>query len=711
MGMAASQARLLTLTARIADNELRSQTINNAKMRLAAESSQASNDYVSALNNAQYLFNSTDINGTSIAQALNFNALSAYSPYNTQYGLTNSSGLLLVSENDADNFKAANGNLNKFLEKYGLSWDTTYFDNDGNGSSDSNSISKNMQNVYSNSVFADLYENKTNNDLKALYEKYNANRLSLEVENYKKVSTEYYNVYSKLRENAKNEWLNTLCDGKSVQDFANTYAEGVDNAAFISGLKGRIISQDHENDDILNLYNKVGAGKYLNSDAINPLVSFVNSNFIGYLDGNGKYYYSTSSINLGNEIKKLANGNYEITLKAPTNDEKDTISEDKYVLLSIEVSAPSNNGKTLNDFNETKVQSYSVINQTTSVTTSTSTTTTTKEVVPNYYTPGETPFFDFLAGINYKIDSNEQGSSKNNVINGHYTYDGNSGKLACYNLSETDDPKSVIASIVGEYIDVLTSQVKNEDGDLIDTFDFNKYLNDINQTSSIVNEYKEAKAAFDKLVFKDNTSPVDVTQAAIVNIEELLNKVKNNSGADENYIDKFSDKFKNILDAKAIELMIDEFGEPKYNWVDKNDKMNVGNSEVKAQWYTNLFNRMSKGYKTLEDGLASSSEWIRYAFESGLVTMEQVDTSFNWQHIDYKSCASITENTDTSAMVAKAEAKYNRAMNDIKQKDQIYDLQLKNLDTEHNALQTEYDVVKKVLDKNIDRTMKFNQSA
>ena len=35
MGMAASQARLLTITARLADNELKSQSINNAKMRLA----------------------------------------------------------------------------------------------------------------------------------------------------------------------------------------------------------------------------------------------------------------------------------------------------------------------------------------------------------------------------------------------------------------------------------------------------------------------------------------------------------------------------------------------------------------------------------------------------------------------------------------------------------------------------------------------------
>ena len=50
MGMAASQARLLTITARLADNELKSQSINNAKMRLATQSSQASEKYINALN-------------------------------------------------------------------------------------------------------------------------------------------------------------------------------------------------------------------------------------------------------------------------------------------------------------------------------------------------------------------------------------------------------------------------------------------------------------------------------------------------------------------------------------------------------------------------------------------------------------------------------------------------------------------------------------
>ena len=37
----------------------------------------------------------------------------------------------------------------------------------------------------------------------------------------------------------------------------------------------------------------------------------------------------------------------------------------------------------------------------------------------------------------------------------------------------------------------------------------------------------------------------------------------------------------------------------------------------------------------------------------------------------------------------------------------MYDLELKNIDTEHNSLQTEYDSIKTAIDKNIERTFKI----
>ena len=50
MGMSASQARLLSITARMTDIEYKSQQISNTKIRLADESEQVAEDYTKALN-------------------------------------------------------------------------------------------------------------------------------------------------------------------------------------------------------------------------------------------------------------------------------------------------------------------------------------------------------------------------------------------------------------------------------------------------------------------------------------------------------------------------------------------------------------------------------------------------------------------------------------------------------------------------------------
>ena len=100
MGMAASQARLLSITSRMADNELKAQIINNSKMRLATESSRVSENYINALNSATMMFTNYNPEGDSQYQKLTFNSLTAFSPYNNQYALINPNGQILVSEKE-----------------------------------------------------------------------------------------------------------------------------------------------------------------------------------------------------------------------------------------------------------------------------------------------------------------------------------------------------------------------------------------------------------------------------------------------------------------------------------------------------------------------------------------------------------------------------------------------------------------------------------
>ena len=209
-----------------------------------------------------------------------------------------------------------------------------------------------------------------------------------------------------------------------------------------------------------------------------------------------------------------------------------------------------------------------------------------------------------------------------------------------------------------------------------------------------------------------------ITEEGLADLDYVLTLIKDCQIADSSVEGGYraiktgdlTEKYNTILKVSIVNSVIAENGEAKYAWIDANDTQNTGDADAKAQWYTNLFQRMQKGYKTLEDGLAASKQWIEYALEAGIVTMEQVDKSYNWNPLSYKTCIKITEVTDEAA-VALAEAEYARAMNDIEAKDSAYDMQLKNIDTEHTALQTEYDVVKGVMNKNIERTFKFNQSA
>ncbi|MDR1167714.1 MAG: hypothetical protein LBK53_02325 [Heliobacteriaceae bacterium] len=159
-----------------------------------------------------------------------------------------------------------------------------------------------------------------------------------------------------------------------------------------------------------------------------------------------------------------------------------------------------------------------------------------------------------------------------------------------------------------------------------------------------------------------------------------------------------------VIDYYYLDQIMNTYGEPQYEYIDVVNPDE--NNAKKTQWYTNLFNRMLEGYQALEDGLASSPEWIKYALESGLVKMEQADQNSEWSSFTYNNCVNITEKTDQLA-VTQAEAEYKRDMDKIQSKDKRYDMELKNIDTEHNSLQTEYDSIKAAIDKNIERTFKI----
>ena len=685
MGMAASQARLLTITARLADNELKSQTINNAKMRLATQSSQASENYINALNNATMKFSSYDLEGNALNQDLTFNALTAYSSYNTQYGLVNSSNQLLVSEAEAAMFENSKGNLNAYLKAHGLEYTTTYFDKIGS---------------FVNDKYPVPYNNISTESLKRYYEEYGSYENSVERENYEISYSTFNYANSQLSIGSQSVLKSYLLYEKNTPkvEFENgSYQIGAIN----SGLS------------IGNIYNTY-SNAFTNSQNTYNIENLKNINAIS----------DTTAAEIQALIKSISLDGTKLKY-AEKNEPTVTTNEDQSITYTFEMFSITTNANGYVTQGATATEDY-------------------EDATFGAKSTTEIPLVgqslsDYLKNLKITITEKDEDGNTTNTYDSYMeakTVNGNTEYYQYCIFSDLDQAKEILQDAVDTIISAILAEANYEGFSewLLeqDTSTLNNYKIDTdapieqvnNQTlKEILSNYVSAKEDFIGNIFDRSTkiqidgntydSSYDyiekslkygtIVPSDLTDIDYVLQLIKD-LGL------KQSSNYDTIIKQFIVEEMISEFGEPKYAWVDENDTSNTGNADAKAQWYTNLFQRMSKGYKALENGLAASKEWIEYALESGIVSMEQVDKSFNWTGLAYKTCTRITEETDDAA-VTKAEAEYNRAMNDIEAKDNIYDIQLKNIDTEHTSLQTEYDSIKGVIKSNVDRTFKFNQSA
>lgn len=129
----------------------------------------------------------------------------------------------------------------------------------------------------------------------------------------------------------------------------------------------------------------------------------------------------------------------------------------------------------------------------------------------------------------------------------------------------------------------------------------------------------------------------------------------------------------------------------------------------KLSYYKNIFNKMaSAGYYTEanEADTIKDNKWFEQQLKEGKLLLQYYSATDR----DFKSTSlseddAIQEVSD-ERQIAMVEAKYTQDTAALENKDQKIDLELKKLDSEHNALQTEYDSVKNVIDKNVENSFK-----
>ena len=123
MGMAASQARLLSITARLTNNENTGEAVSYSKQRLADQTQQITNAYNEALN-ATKLTVLTGFNGAeAVYEDISYARIAGLQMAEStkQYFVTDTKGRLLVTEEIADAYEKSRGNYNIFLAQLGYS--------------------------------------------------------------------------------------------------------------------------------------------------------------------------------------------------------------------------------------------------------------------------------------------------------------------------------------------------------------------------------------------------------------------------------------------------------------------------------------------------------------------------------------------------------------------------------------------------------------
>lgn len=655
MGMAASQARLLSITSRMADNELRAQIINNSKMRLTDDSSKASEKYISALNATEMMMNNYDLLGNKQHNQLTFNNLTAYSAYNNQYGLINKSGELVVSDLDAAKYEnaiaAADKNpetdaLTEFLKSYGLEKTNSYFDNP--------EISDEMKTRYEGDV---KYDDDANR-ISGLHYGYDLSKTSTEKMVYDRLVADYdkaNSAYDKAVIKNMKEYLNGYTPAGESKNYEDKYAE-VLKYNTDSGTTPTIPESQSSLEFLKKMFNEMVSKKQIKTKDGGKNTEFYDKMKF-YLNDMIKFNGSTSTITMptgitktddgysiagGMFIVKGTGGNYTIEVGP---------GADKDSGIALTGGLTNNNGVYSFGYNE------SYTDPDTGVVTT----------VPNTCSFATSPL---SATITYQGDEYDTA----NAVKTAYKYfmqtvlsQMDRDKFAD---SAKEEQKAFYAAAQKLSMFIFGADVGKEDYDKLKDMDW------------IINSGKE-------------TTNLDGDTK--ITLEQIVDGEKVN-------ID-YKANFEAIKDIYLCDQMIEKYGKPKTTWIDKNNKNE--NADAKAKWYTNLFEKMQEsGYQKIEKGLTTSAEWIQYALESGLLSMVQVNKGSQWVSTMYSNCSDLTEAT-VDLEITRAEAEYKRETTKIQSKDKRFDLELKNIDTEHNSLQTEYDSIKTVIDKNVERNFKM----
>lgn len=142
-----------------------------------------------------------------------------------------------------------------------------------------------------------------------------------------------------------------------------------------------------------------------------------------------------------------------------------------------------------------------------------------------------------------------------------------------------------------------------------------------------------------------------------------------------------------------------------YYFVLKNDNATTEQSSLNADFYNMLYNQICMNGACTDKNIMqkiNDQEYLTHALKNGQLFVSTLNTDGYFYQGHYTASGHIAEVTDDDA-IAQAEAEYNVKKTKLNYKEETLELKMKNIDTELSSLTTEYDTVKNLISKNVEK--------
>ncbi|MBD5401733.1 hypothetical protein HDR58_02870 [bacterium] len=139
-----------------------------------------------------------------------------------------------------------------------------------------------------------------------------------------------------------------------------------------------------------------------------------------------------------------------------------------------------------------------------------------------------------------------------------------------------------------------------------------------------------------------------------------------------------------------------------YMYIGKTTSESVSQEQKLADFYDQIYNNICEhGWR--EDATVEDYEYLANAIKNGRYSMSSLNNDGYYYQTRYNETGYLVEVTDDDA-IARAEAEYTQKKAELTYKEDSIDMKSKKLDAEISSLSTEYDTVKNLISKNIEKT-------